>query len=65
MLDHVGTHVVTDTVDVPVGFPLYPLHPVRALLTSTFGLSPPILTFQARQQTRHVLLRPRTGVPTG
>jgi hypothetical protein len=56
--DHIITDIVTDPVDVPVRPPQQALHPVGAHLAGTLGQRPPVLAFQTRNQTRHLLAHP-------
>lgn len=52
MLDDEVAHIATHALDVPVRSAQQPLHSIRNPLTSAFGQSPPVLTFQTRDQTR-------------
>lgn len=54
-LGDIGTEVVAYALDVPIGSPQQPLHPVRAHLASGLGQRPPVLALEARDQPGHIL----------
>ena len=65
MLDHVVTHLVADSVDVPIGPPQQPLHPVRRHVTGLLGQSPAVLTIKTRDKPRQILPRPASRLRPG
>ncbi len=59
MPDHVGAHIVADSVVVPGGPVEQPLHPVRRRIPGGLSQGPPVLGRQRRQQATHVRAGPQ------
>jgi hypothetical protein len=65
VLDHVVAHLVADGVDVPVGPPQQPLHPVRRQVTGLLRQGPAVLTIEAGDQPGQILPGPSPRLRPG